>query len=84
MVWRLPHCPIDGVPQAPTWRLPLLAIWPLLAVSRDMVTARGRRAAREYKLPGPWRILVAVPIRNMRPNHHPSTEASMQMAMDYR
>lgn len=41
------------------------------------------RAARQYKVPGPWRILVTVPIRYLRPSHHPSTEASTQMAMDY-
>ena len=41
------------------------------------------RAAREYRLPGPWNFLVTVPLRYMRPNHHPSTEANTQMAMDY-
>jgi len=41
------------------------------------------RAARQYRLPGPWKILLTVPIRYMRPSHHPSTEASTQMAMDY-
>jgi predicted metal-dependent hydrolase len=42
-----------------------------------------RRAAREYLLPGPWNILVTVPLRYMRPGHHPSTEANTQMAIDY-
>ncbi|MGZ7023801.1 MAG: metal-dependent hydrolase, partial [Ilumatobacteraceae bacterium] len=37
-----------------------------------------RRAAREYKLPGPWNFLVTVPLRYMRPSHHPSTEATTQ------
>jgi uncharacterized protein len=41
------------------------------------------RAARQYKVPGPWKLLVTVPIRYLRPGHHPSTEASTQMAMDY-
>ena len=41
------------------------------------------RAAREYKLPGPWKLIVTTPIRYMRPSHHPSTEASTQMAVDY-
>ncbi len=41
------------------------------------------RAARQYKLPGPWNIMVTVPLRYMRPSHHPNTEASTQMAMDY-
>ncbi len=41
------------------------------------------RAAREYKVPGPWKLLVTVPVRYLRPGHHPSHEASTQMAMDY-
>ncbi len=41
------------------------------------------RAAREYKLPGPWNFLVTVPLRYMRPSHHPSHEANTQMAIDY-
>jgi uncharacterized protein len=52
------------------------------------VTARPRwrdwlRAAREYKVPGPWKLLVTVPVRYLRPSHHPSHEADTQMAMDY-
>jgi uncharacterized protein len=41
------------------------------------------RAARQYLLPGPWHILVTVPLRYMRPSHHPSTEANTQMAIEY-
>ncbi len=41
------------------------------------------RAAREYKVPGPWKLLMTVPVRYLRPSHHPSHEASTQMAMDY-
>ena len=41
------------------------------------------RAARRYRVPGPWKLLVTVPTRYLRPSHHPSTEASTQMAMDY-
>ena len=41
------------------------------------------RAARRYRLPGPWNILFTVPIRYMRPSHRPDNEASTQMAMDY-
>jgi hypothetical protein len=41
------------------------------------------RAARQYRLPGPWNILVTLPLRYVRPSHHPSTEASTQMAIDY-
>jgi predicted metal-dependent hydrolase len=41
------------------------------------------RAARQYRVPGPWTLIVTVPARYLRPSHHPSTEASTQMAMDY-
>ena len=42
-----------------------------------------RRAAREYRLPGPWNFVVTVPLRYMRPGHHPGPEANTQMAIDY-
>ena len=42
-----------------------------------------RRAARQYKVPGPWNLFVLCTLRYLRPSHHPSTEASTQMAMDY-
>jgi uncharacterized protein len=41
------------------------------------------RAAREYKVPGPWNLIVTCTLRYLRPSHHPSTAASTQMAMDY-
>ena len=41
------------------------------------------RAARQYRVPGPWKIIMTVPLRYLRPSHHPSGEASTQMAMDY-
>ena len=41
------------------------------------------RAARQYRVPGPWMLIVTVPIRYLRPGYHPSTEASTQLAMDY-
>jgi predicted metal-dependent hydrolase len=41
------------------------------------------RAARQYRVPGPWMLIVTVPIRYLRPSYHPSTEASTQLAMDY-
>jgi predicted metal-dependent hydrolase len=41
------------------------------------------RAARQDRLPGPWTLLVTMPIRYMRPGHHPSHEASTQMAVEY-
>jgi predicted metal-dependent hydrolase len=40
-------------------------------------------AARQSRVPGPWKLIVTVPVRYMRPSHHPGTEASTQMAMDY-
>ena len=42
-----------------------------------------RRAARRGPAAGPWNFVVTVPLRYMRPGHHPSTEASTQMAIDY-
>ena len=41
------------------------------------------RAAREYKVPVRGNPRVTMPLRYLRPSHHPSTEASTQMAMDY-
>lgn len=41
------------------------------------------RASREYRVPGPWLLMVTVPFRYIRPGYHPSNEASTQMAMDY-
>ncbi len=41
------------------------------------------RAAREYKLPGPWQLMVTQPARYLRPHHHPGPEAVTQMAVEY-
>lgn len=41
------------------------------------------RAARQYRVPGPWLVVVTVPTRYIRPGHHPSGEMSTQLAMDY-
>jgi len=41
------------------------------------------RATRQYLVPGPWSLFVIGTLRYLRPGHHPSTEASTQMAMDY-
>lgn len=41
------------------------------------------RADRQYKVPGPWKLMVTVPVRYLRPSYHPGTEASTQMAIDY-
>jgi len=41
------------------------------------------RAAREYRLPGPWQLFVTAPARYLRPSHHPNGEASTEMAIEY-
>jgi predicted metal-dependent hydrolase len=41
------------------------------------------RAARQYRVPGPWLVAVTVPIRFILPGYHPSAEASTQLAVDY-
>lgn len=41
------------------------------------------RAARQYRVPGPWTLIVTTPARYLRPGHHPATEASTDMAMAY-
>jgi uncharacterized protein len=41
------------------------------------------RAGREHKVPGAWNLMVTCTLRYLRPGHHPSTEGSTQMALDY-
>jgi len=41
------------------------------------------RAARQYRVPSPWMLIVTTPLRYLRPSHHPRVEASTEMAMDY-
>lgn len=41
------------------------------------------RASRQYRVPGPWLLMVRVPFRYLRPGYHPGAEASTQMALDY-
>ena len=41
------------------------------------------RAARQYRVPGPWMLVVTTPVRYLRPSHHPSREASTELAMKY-
>lgn len=41
------------------------------------------RAARQYRVPGPWMLVVTTPVRYLRPRHHPSTEASTELARQY-
>jgi uncharacterized protein len=41
------------------------------------------RAARQYRVPGPWMLIVTTPLRYLRRGHHPSREASTKLAMQY-
>jgi predicted metal-dependent hydrolase len=41
------------------------------------------RAARQYRVPGPWMLIATTPLRYMRPSHHPSSEASSELALQY-
>jgi predicted metal-dependent hydrolase len=41
------------------------------------------RAARQYRVPGPWMLIVTTPIRYLSPKHHPSKEASTELARQY-
>jgi predicted metal-dependent hydrolase len=41
------------------------------------------RAARKGLLPGPWTLLLAAPLRYLRPSHHPNHEGDTQMAIEY-
>jgi predicted metal-dependent hydrolase len=41
------------------------------------------RSARQNRLPGPWTLLLTAPVRYLRRGHHPSHEASTQMAIEY-
>lgn len=41
------------------------------------------RAARQHRLPGPRLVAVTVVGRYLRPNYHPSAEASTQLALEY-
>jgi predicted metal-dependent hydrolase len=41
------------------------------------------RAARLYRVPGPWKLFATTPVRYLRPSHNPDDEASTEMAMSY-
>ncbi|OHU98639.1 metal-dependent hydrolase [Mycobacterium talmoniae] len=41
------------------------------------------RAARDYRTPGPWKLLVTTPVRYLRPRHHPQSEGNTAMALAY-
>ena len=76
------------LPTAPMFVSWWLAGVRFLMVHDPTISAKPRwrdwlRAARQYKVPGPWQLIVTVPGRYLRPGYHPSAEASTQMAMDY-
>ncbi len=59
-------------------------------MARDPATGGARpkwpdwlRSARQFRLPGPWTLLVTTPLRYLRPGHHPSGEASSDLAAAY-
>jgi len=72
---------------------PALLGWWLYGVrylmSEDPTVDRGPRwrdwlrAARQYRVPGPWMLIVTTPLRYLRPSHHPLHEASTELAMQY-
>jgi predicted metal-dependent hydrolase len=41
------------------------------------------RASRDYRTPGPWKLIVTTPLRYLRPGHHPKTEGNTAMALEY-
>jgi len=41
------------------------------------------RAARQYRVPGPWMLIVTTPARYLRLGHHPSQEGSTELARQY-
>jgi hypothetical protein len=41
------------------------------------------RAARQYRVPGPWMLIVTTPARYLRLGHHPSREGSTELARQY-
>ena len=41
------------------------------------------RAAREYRVPGPWMLIATTPLRYLRPSHHPLREAPTDLALKY-
>jgi uncharacterized protein len=73
---------------APTFSLWWIAGVRFLMAQDPTISTKPRwrdwlRAARQYRLPGPWLVSVTVPSRYIRPGHHPIAEASTQLAMDY-
>ncbi len=73
---------------APIFVLAWLAGVRFLMAHDPTISAKPRwrdwlRAARQYRVPGPSKLIVTVPIRYLRPSYHPSTEMSTQTATDY-
>jgi hypothetical protein len=73
---------------APTFAYWWIAGVRFLMASDPTISAKPRwrdwlRAARQYRVPGPWLVAVTVPSRFIRPGYHPSAEVSTQLAVDY-
>ncbi len=73
---------------APTFAFWWIAGLRFLMANDPTINAKPRwrdwlRAARQYRVPGPWLIAVTVPGRYVRPGYHPRAEVSTQLAMDY-
>ncbi|MFZ1164839.1 metal-dependent hydrolase [Mycobacterium sp.] len=73
---------------APTFAFWWIAGLRFLMATDPTITAKPRwrdwlRAAREYRVPGPWLVAVSVPGRYIRPRYDPTAEASTQFAIDY-
>jgi uncharacterized protein len=79
---------VTMISTAPTFAYWWVAGLRFLMENDPTVSAKPRwrdwfRAARQYRVPGPWLVAVTVPTRFIRPGYHPSEEASTQLAVDY-
>jgi uncharacterized protein len=79
---------VTMISTAPTFAYWWIAGLRFLMANDPTVSAKPRwrdwfRAARQYRVPGPWLVAVTVPTRFIRPGYHPSEEASTQLAVDY-
>ena len=73
---------------APTFAFWWIAGMRFLMANDPTISSKPRwrdwlRAARQYRVPGPWLVAVTVPGRYLRPGYHPSAEVSTQLAMTY-
>ncbi len=73
---------------APTFAFWWIAGMRFLMANDPTISSKPRwrdwlRAARQYRVPGPWLVAVTVPGRYIRPGYHPSAEVSTKLAMTY-